>query len=293
MAASSLSGFAIAGCETAATAHFSLDSCLMVRPCGSNSGNNRARRGGCSRSTAKVRQAARNTGFTLVELAIVLFVITLLLGGMLTPLSQQIAERQNSETRHTLENARTALAGYALSHRDGAGKPYLPCPDQHSGAGANDGEEDRLADGRCAGVVGNLPWHTLGVAEVDAWGNHLDYAVSPDYADASHGIIHTPVPATRVSICREKTCGQPLAAVAAILSHGRNGFGAHNAMGKTNLAPTSADELANSDAIPRFVARPPSAADRGGGEFDDLVTWLSPAWLLGRLCDPASSCSEQ
>ena len=32
-------------------------------------------------------------GFTLVELAIVLFVITLLLGGMLTPLSQQIAER--------------------------------------------------------------------------------------------------------------------------------------------------------------------------------------------------------
>lgn len=233
--------------------------------------------------------ASNHKGFTLVELAIVLFVITLLLGGMLTPLSQQIAERQNSDTRHALESARTALAGYALSHRDSTGKPYLPCPDQHSGAG--DGEEDRLADGRCASVVGNLPWNTLGVAEIDAWGNRLDYAVSPDYADAGRGIVHNPVPATTVSICREKTCAPPLAAVAVVLSHGRNGFGAHNALGNTNLAPVSADELANVDGTPRFVMHPPTAADRANGEFDDLVTWISPAWLLGRLCDPASSCA--
>jgi len=230
-------------------------------------------------------------GFTLVELAIVLFVITLLLGGMLTPLSQQIAERQNSDTRHTLDAARTALAGYALSHRDSSGKPYLPCPDRHGGIGAGDGEEDRLADGRCAVVVGGLPWHSLGVAEVDAWGNRLDYAVSPDYADASHGIVHNPVPATQVSLCQEKTCTQPLAAAAVVLSHGRNGFGAHNAVGKTNLAPISADERANTDSTPRFIMHPPTAADRADGEFDDLAIWLSPAWLLGRLCDPASDCA--
>ncbi|PIX96409.1 MAG: prepilin-type cleavage/methylation domain-containing protein [Hydrogenophilales bacterium CG_4_9_14_3_um_filter_63_34] len=230
-------------------------------------------------------------GFTLVELAIVLFVITLLLGGMLTPLSQQIAERQNSDTRHTLDAARTALAGYALSHRDSSGKPYLPCPDRHGGIGAGDGEEDRLADGRCAVVVGGLPWHSLGVAEVDAWGNRLDYAVSPDYADASHGIVHNPVPATQVSLCQEKTCTQPLAAAAVVLSHGRNGFGAHNAVGKTNLVPISADERANTDSTPRFIMHPPTAADRADGEFDDLAIWLSPAWLLGRLCDPASDCA--
>ena len=233
----------------------------------------------------------RTKGFTLVELAIVLFVITLLLGGMLTPLSQQIAERQNSDTRHTLESARTALVGYALSHRDSSGKPYLPCPDQHSGSGAGDGQEDRLADGRCAAVVGSLPWHTLGVAEADAWGNHLGYAVSPGYADAGHGIVHAPAPATQASICQETACAQPLAAAAVLLSHGRNGFGAHNAMGRTNLAPVSADERANADASPDFVMHPPSAADRAGGEFDDLVTWLSPAWLLGRLCDPAAACA--
>ena len=131
--------------------------------------------------------AHKQRGFTLVELAIVLFVVTLLLGGMLTPLSQQIAERQNGETRHVLDNARIALVGYALSHRDGQGRPYLPCPERRAGG---DGEEDRLPDGRCAAAVGGLPWRALGVSESDAWGNHLDYAVAPDFADAGHGIGH-------------------------------------------------------------------------------------------------------
>ena len=228
-------------------------------------------------------------GFTLVELAIVLFIITLLLGGMLTPLSQQIAERQNSDTRHTLEAARLALAGYALSHRDDQGRPYLPCPDKPG----DDGIEERLADGRCALVVGGLPWHSLGVAEADAWGNRLDYAVSPEFADASHGIAHDPAPASQVEVCLENTCAQPLAAAAALVSHGRNGFGARNSLGKTNLAPVSASERANADGLPRFIMRAPSAADRADGEFDDLVTWLSPAWLIGRLCDPASACAAR
>ena len=142
--------------------------------------------------------SSRRQGFTLVELAIVLFIITLLLGGMLTPLGQQIAERQNSDTRHTLEAARTALVGYALSHRDGNGRPYLPCPDQLGG----DGREDRLPEGRCAAAVGGLPWHTLGVAETDAWGNRLDYAVSPAFADANQGIVQYPVPASQVELCQ-------------------------------------------------------------------------------------------
>lgn len=222
-------------------------------------------------------------GFTLVELAIVLFVITLLLGGMLTPLTQQIAERQAGETRRTLENARIALVGYALSHRDTAGHAYLPCP------GGDDGLEDRQADGRCAAPVGLLPWHTLGTAETDAWGNRLGYAVAPEFAAASQGITTASV--GNIELCPGKTCPQPLAAAAVLLSHGRNGYGAHNSMGKTNLAPRSGDERENADATPRFIMRPPSDADRPDGEFDDQVTWLSPAWLLGRLCDPAATCA--
>lgn len=226
-------------------------------------------------------------GFTLVELAIVLFVITLLLGGMLTPLSQQVSDRQNRDTQSTLEIARTALAGYALSHRDALGRPYLPCPEQ----AGDDGLEDRLPDGQCATTVGRLPWHTLGVAQADAWGNRLAYAVSPDFADSNRGFSHTPAPASLVELCLDNACAQPLAAVAVILSHGRNGLGARNSLGKNNVPPVSTAERGNSDGDPRFIARPPSAADSALGEFDDLAIWISPAWLIGRLCDPASSCA--
>ena len=39
-----------------------------------------------------------------------------------------------------------------------------------------------------------------------------------------------------------------------------------------------------------FIMHPPRAADRPGGEFDDIVLPLSVDWLWGRLCDPAGLC---
>jgi len=84
---------------------------------------------------------------------------------------------------------------------------------------------------------------------------------------------------------------QPMPAAALVLSHGRNGFGADNAGGNRNLAPTSDDEVENNNEDQRFVMHPPRAADRPGGEFDDLLLPLSPDWLRGRLCDPASLCA--
>jgi prepilin-type N-terminal cleavage/methylation domain-containing protein len=225
-------------------------------------------------------------GFTLIELAIVLFIITLLLGGVLTPLGQQIAERQTGETRRALESARIALVGYALRQANQAGP--LPCPDVLN----NDGLEDRLADGKCVAFTGNLPWKTLGLAEGDAWGNRLGYAVAADWTiSAGRTSVATTSVANDVQICPDKTCAQPMSAAAVVLSHGRNGFGASNVGGTSNLAPTSADEVENSNADPRFVMHPPRAADRPGGEFDDLLLPLSPDWLRGRLCDPASICA--
>jgi len=221
-------------------------------------------------------------GFTLIELAIVLFIITLLLGGVLTPLGQQIAERQSGETRRAMESARIALVGYALRQVNQAGP--LPCPDSR----ANDGLEDRLADGKCAAFMGNLPWKTLGLAEGDAWGNRLGYAVAADWTIAAG---RTSVATTLLQICPDKACAQPMTAAAVVLSHGRNGFGADNVAGNRNLAPTSADEVENSNADLRFVMHPPRAADRPDGEFDDLLLPLSPDWLRGRLCDPASLCA--
>lgn len=226
-------------------------------------------------------------GFTLIELAIVLFIITLLLGGVLTPLGQQIIERQAVETRRTLEAARIALVGYAL--RVSSHPARLPCPDLHGDKmeHADDGLEDRLENGNCATLSGNLPWKTLGLAEGDAWGNRLSYAVAAGWTQS----INLPDDAASLlQICQDMHCPIPMPAGAVVLSHGHNGFGAVNVNSGNNLAPSSPDEIENSNRDNRFITHPPRAADSPAGEFDDMLLTLSPDWLRGRLCDPASLC---
>lgn len=55
-------------------------------------------------------------GFSLIELAIVLVIVTILVGGLVVPLSAQIEARRIGETRKTMEEAREAIIGYAMSH---------------------------------------------------------------------------------------------------------------------------------------------------------------------------------
>ena len=55
-------------------------------------------------------------GFTLIEMAIVLVIVTILIGGLAMPLSAQIQARRIAETNKTLEEAREAIIGYAMTH---------------------------------------------------------------------------------------------------------------------------------------------------------------------------------
>ena len=252
-------------------------------------GRARAMRPQASATRRDVRPG-RHAGFTLIELAIVLFILTLLMAGAMTPLSRQIVERQSADTRRGLMDVKTALLGYALSHRDPDGRPYLPCPDLRAGPHANDGQEDRLPEGGCAAPGGNLPWLTLGLAESDAWGNRYSYAVAQAYAHARAGILAHPAPAAELRVCLERGCLRPLTAAAVWLSHGPNGLGAMNAAGRKNRPPDGADEQENTDNDTLFVSRAPTAADRPGGEFDDLVHWLAPDYLIGRLCGESGAC---
>lgn len=104
----------------------------------------------------------KQTGFTLVEMAIVLFILALLLGGLLPTVSSQMEQQHRTETRKQLEDIRQALLGFALING------RLPCPtNQADPSNANYGSEDPAL---CA-TEGYLPWKTLGVAETDAWGN--------------------------------------------------------------------------------------------------------------------------
>jgi hypothetical protein len=76
---------------------------------------------------------------------------------------------------------------------------------------------------------------------------------------------------------------------AVVLSTGKNGYWSwtlDQALQNGDSAASNGDEDTN--AAPAadgrsFVSRTPSGADAGIGEFDDLVTWISPNILYSRM----------
>lgn len=236
----------------------------------------------------------RQSGFSLIEVAVAMFILVLLLGSILVPLGTQVEQRQISETQRTLEEINGALIGHALA------KGYLPCPDKTTAAGAgvapnlpNDGIEDYTAAGACVATSeGNVPWATLGVGFSDVWGNRFRYQVSAAYAQRSPGATFTLSSSATINVCTAAGCpagtrltgAAPDGAVAVVISLGKNGLGAINALtGTANPAPTSADENENLNGPNTFVSRTLTAAGAAAGEFDDIVIWLSKNTLFNRM----------
>ena len=152
----------------------------------------------------------RPSGFTLIELAMVLFIVSLLIGGLLLPLSAQTEIRGRQDTDKALANIREALIGFAVVNG------RLPCPAVASiptgttASGLSAGREATWpavgANGPCAcetnatsriagnpgtgavacsdtdSVGGVLPWATLGLPETDAWGHRYTYYVAAQFA---------------------------------------------------------------------------------------------------------------
>lgn len=236
----------------------------------------------------------RQSGFSLIEMAVAMFILVLLLGSILVPLGTQVEQRQISETQKTLEEIRGALIGYALTNG------YLPCPDKTTAAGAgvapnapNDGIEDFTTAGACVATSeGNVPWATLGLGASDVWGNRFRYQVSAAYAQRAPGTTFTLSSSATINVCTAGGCpagtrltgAAPDGAVAVVISLGKNGLGAINALtGVANPAPTNADENENLNGPATFASRTMTAADSAAGEFDDIVVWLSKNTLFNRM----------
>lgn len=192
-------------------------------------------------------------------MAVVLVIVSLLIGGMIVPLSAQQDQRYVADTQQQLANIGDALYGFAASKS----RPYLPCPDTNA-----DGLENRTGNTCTDGVQdGGLPWATLGVGRQDAWGNPFRYRVAAAFSDSSDGFT-LPTPGV-LRICEASACATPLATElpAVFLSHGKNGA----------AATTDADELENLDGDDDFVQRSQS------GSYDDLVVWLPATILINRM----------
>jgi type II secretory pathway pseudopilin PulG len=238
------------------------------------------------------------TGFTLIEIAVSLFILTLIISALLGPMAVQIEERQVRESERTMSEMLEALVGYAVTQTP----PHLPCPDRTSGGAgtpndtANDGIEDfNTGTGACTATNGdgNIPWATLGVSPTDAWGNRFRYLVTPAFSNRSPATTMTLASAGTLKVCASSPnsaiCGGTSYAAdnvpAVILSHGKNGSGAMNASNNTqiSIAGASTHETENAGGTYTDSVVSKIRTNVAGQEFDDIVVWLSPNVLFNRL----------
>jgi len=246
-------------------------------------------------------------GFTLIELAVVLFVVALLLGGLLAPLAVRVEQNARNDTERALEEIREALYGFAVVNG------RLPCPDCAGAAGGcgavpaaqrNDGVEDRTgAPAACAAdaagfATGNLPWADLGVPERDAWDRFFAYGVTSTFADDVDGTGCSGSPRAGVSfeLCSNgnatirSAAGAPgsdlvTGAPAIVIAYGANGGSCPNSPheienwveNRDNPIPACGLAAADSIFVRKIFSR------EGAEEFDDLLTWLPAPVLMNRM----------
>jgi len=242
-----------------------------------------------------------NSGFTLVEMAMVLFIVTLLLAGLVPTITAQLEQQRTNQTRKQMSEIKEALIGYALING------RLPCAATASIPSGSTNAGIALMSGNvCTNNTGVVPWATLGVSETDAWGNRFTYRVSPVFADAislntlgydtgyncSSSNTCTPPsnpPFSSFALC---SCGDYFVLAASpsgvtvaanvpaiIISHGKNGAGAYTQFGVKLPQGSNADEIDNSNGAgdSKYV----SHAQTSG--FDDLVDWITPNILYSRM----------
>ena len=223
--------------------------------------------------------ARRQTGFTLIELSVVIVVVALLLGSLLIPLNNQTRQRNIAETQRILEDTREALIGYALANGS------LPRPAVSETNPAMRTEAQCSTNAEC---VGPIPWAILGTPKTDAWGKVIYYSVSIAFSrDAPFSL--TTAGTRNVSTRDGAGAVQPEAtSVPAVIysfgfsNHGKTTDGATlpdssatNADEDTNATHDGATALMHRS----FTENPGSP----GGEFDDQVVWLSRHVLINRM----------
>lgn len=188
-------------------------------------------------------------------------------------------------TLEALREAREALTGFAVTHG------RLPRP----AISATNGTENPTPCASEQACTGYLPWATLGVARVDAWGRRLRYSVTPVFTEAP--LQRTAAFGTKTVLTRagggaiayaagnpDCSLGSPCMA-AVIHSTGRDNFGTtEHGVVQANGATGNADEAANIAAVQHFMRRPATSDPAApGGVFDDLVDYIDQQALFVQM----------
>lgn len=240
-----------------------------------------------------MRLEKTKSGFTLIEMSIVLIVISLILGGVLKTVGVQRQQLKRDETRQQLETIKEALIGFSLTNG------RLPCPDT-----GTDGLEDFTsgspslpAPSDCSNDEGWLPHVDIGTGNADAWGSRFRYRVTgtgnSSFADDAPSLDQAPVAANSsfgvqdegdIRVNDEGGLSIALNIPAIIISYGENARSTPVGC----AAGLSAREIENCDneaVNPVFVDS--FYSNVTGQEYDDIVIWIPLTVLKARMIEAA------
>lgn len=240
-----------------------------------------------------------NIGFSLVEMAIVLVIASLIIGASLSIGTAQIASSRILTTKDKEKAIETALISFVARNN------RLPCPAEPtlSSTSPNYGVE-AATPGTCSSVpssgtiaVGVIPWVTIGVTEdgaTDGYYNHFTYAVSTPATNLNSNTIaglegsigvHSGTPVSTANKINDCTptgwTYNPCSAVVVILSNGANGYGAYTRDGSRIASSPGADEVENSNDDAEFVVKDFSSSVTN--PFDDIVLAVDSNSILAPL----------
>lgn len=259
----------------------------------------------------------KKSGFSLIEMAIVLVILGLLLGGAMALIGPQREVQKVKDTEAEIQRIQEALIAFAINSPTG----NLPCPNTNIGTPGLEGARV-VATGDCQRFEGWVPFAVLGgIGRQDAWGNRFRYRVVKTYSRSNVAALPalnyslatnlvTPAATSEtLYVCSGNSVAPPCTVanngidvannlVAVIVSYGRNGFGARNLeSGILQTLPTGAHEIENTngrnaaDTLDggndannrRFIYHVPSPIGAATGEFDDIVGWLPQGVFHSRL----------
>jgi len=248
----------------------------------------------------------RQTGFTLIEIAIVLLIVIVLLGYSVAmfPMQQELKQYRAAEAQ--MDTIIEELIAFAQVNG------RLPCPDTSgnvnaTGAGTLDGQEDTdteaSGDISCKSFYGFLPARSLGMNGkynstgqlVDPWGAPFRYAISN--TDTGDGDIDL-VTANNIrdegmtnvtpdlTLCDDSTTiGNQLTCVDAGGSNVITQVAAIVvSLGKSNLAANASNiETENLDNLHVGTTDKLFISSVRREDYDDVVRWVSTNLLFSRM----------
>ena len=234
-------------------------------------------------------------GFSLLELAIVLIIITLVAGLGITLAGNIMSGTDRVATQQRLIVIRQALDTFVAKNG------YLPCPanralvptdtnfgvELRSGTDCSPASPGMVKDGTGTVYIGALPTQTLGLPAsyaADAWSNKLLYAVSATHiADASsYALKDGPITVRYGDLATQYDITSTATYV--VVSHGPDGKGAYplegTAVGTACGAITTGNNIDDEncdDSNAIFYDTEYNDGSMPDSFFDDYIIWGSNA----------------